>query len=105
MNEARTPDGRYLIMDGVLWRASNPALDEATRAEFVTELMSARRAVKDALRSGEGMPAARARVHSAKVHLGERGPVWWTDGAPDFNRRRIANTPYAAAGVNTGSKS
>jgi hypothetical protein len=27
--------------------------------------------------------------------LGERGPVWWTDGAPDFNRRMARNTPYA----------
>jgi hypothetical protein len=22
--------------------------------------------------------------------------VWWTDGAPDFNRKMIRNTPYAA---------
>ena len=27
--------------------------------------------------------------------LGERGPVWWSDGAPDFNRRMVKNTPYA----------
>jgi hypothetical protein len=27
--------------------------------------------------------------------LGERGPVWWTDGAPDFNRKLVVNTPYA----------
>ena len=27
--------------------------------------------------------------------LGERGPVWWTDGAPDYNRRMVANTPYS----------
>jgi len=35
-------------------------------------------------------------VDAAKHALGERGPVWWTDGAPDFNRRLVANTPYAA---------
>jgi hypothetical protein len=23
-----------------------------------------------------------------------RGPVWWTDGAPDFNRKLVKNTPY-----------
>ena len=39
--------------------------------------------------------AARAKVHAATVALGERGPVWWTDGAPDLNRRLAANTPYA----------
>ena len=27
--------------------------------------------------------------------LGERGPVWWTDGAPDLGRRMARNTPYA----------
>jgi hypothetical protein len=31
----------------------------------------------------------------AKVALGERGPVWWTDGSPDFNRRLVINSPYA----------
>ncbi len=43
----------------------------------------------------EGREAARARVDAAKVALGERGPVWWTDGAPDLNRRMAKNTPYA----------
>ena len=38
--------------------------------------------------------AARGRVHDAKVALGERGPVWWNDGAPDYNRHLVANTPY-----------
>ena len=28
--------------------------------------------------------------------LGERGPVWWTDGAADLNRVFVNNTPYAA---------
>ena len=31
----------------------------------------------------------------AKVGLGERGPVWWGDGAPDYNRHLAKNTPYA----------
>ncbi|HLU77141.1 MAG TPA: hypothetical protein VKZ48_04445 [Burkholderiales bacterium] len=26
----------------------------------------------------------------------ERGPPWWQDGAPDFNRHLVKNTPYAA---------
>jgi hypothetical protein len=95
----RTPDRRYLIVDGILWRASNPALDEVERATLVTELMSARRAVHDAKRAGDpdAERAARTRVHAAKVALGERGPVWWTDGAPDLNRRRVEGTGYAAS--------
>jgi len=51
-----------------------------------------------AQRAGDeaGLRAARARVHAAKVALGERGPVWWDDGAPDYTRCLAKNTPYAA---------
>lgn len=60
--------------------------------------MTARRAVRNALQSGDDESLARARneVDQAKVALGERGPVWWTDGAPDLNRHLVKNTPYAA---------
>ncbi|WP_347569049.1 hypothetical protein [Qipengyuania flavescens] len=59
--------------------------------------MDARRAVGAAKRAGDpaAEKAARAKVHQAKVALGERGPVWWDDGAPDYNRHLIKNTPYA----------
>lgn len=30
-----------------------------------------------------------------KAKLGERGPAWWTDGAPDLNRHLVKNTGYA----------
>ncbi len=33
-------------------------------------------------------------IHELKVALGERGPVWWDDGAPDYNRHLVKNTPY-----------
>ncbi len=56
--------------------------------------MSARRAVRHAT-DDAALGAARARVHEAKVALGERGPVWWDDGAPDLNRRLVAKTCYA----------
>jgi hypothetical protein len=60
--------------------------------------MRARADVGRARRSGDDalLERARRRVHSAKVALGERGPVWWTDGSPDENRRMVRNTPYAA---------
>lgn len=92
-----TPDGRYFVVKGQLWRCSNPNLDEAQRSRLVQELMAARRAVKTALRSSDptDLPAARQRVNAAKIALGERGPVWWTDGAPDYNRQRAKHTPYA----------
>ena len=90
-----TPDGRYIVVRGRLWRASNPALPEAERQRLVDELMHARRAVRDAKDDAAAMTAARARVDAAKRALGERGPVWWDDGAPDFNRHMARNTPYA----------
>ena len=97
MNTLITPDGRYLIVRGRLWRTSNPGLDEQQRRRLVDELMDARRAVKAAKASqdAKGLAAARLAVNDAKVGLGERGPVWWTDGAEDLNRHMVKNTPYA----------
>ncbi len=59
--------------------------------------MNARRAKAAAMRTGdrEAREAARLAVEEAKVALGERGEPWWTDGAPDFNRRMAKNTPYS----------
>lgn len=92
-----TPDGRYFVVRQQLWRCSNPTLDDATRSRLVSELMTARRAVKVAKKAGAAsdLSAARAAVNKAKIALGERGPVWWSDGSPDFNRRQVANSPYA----------
>jgi hypothetical protein len=93
-----TPDGRYFIVRGRLWRTSNPALAPDVRQQLVNELMQARRQVGLAKKAGdpEAERAARDAVDAAKRGLGERGPVWWTDGAPDLNRKMVANTPYAA---------
>ena len=92
-----TPDGRYFVVRGRLWRMSNPALDETERARLVDELMAARRAVGVAKKAADAaaLAQARAQVDRAKRALGERGPVWWDDGAPDFNRRMAVNTTYA----------
>ncbi|MEE7492647.1 hypothetical protein [Methylobacterium oryzae] len=99
-----TPDRRYIVVRERLWRRANPELSESCRAALVKRLMAARRGVKEAKqaeRSGEkgaaeSLAAARAEVDAAKTALGERGPVWWTDGAPDLNRHLVRNTPYAA---------
>ncbi len=82
-------------MRGRLWRAANPALPEDKRQSLVDELMDARRAVRAAKDNPGDMKQARARVDAAKHELGERGPVWWDDGAPDLNRRMAKNTIYA----------
>lgn len=85
-------------MRGRLWRAANPNLSSEDRSRFVADLMTARRDVGQALRNGDVMAAkaARMRVNAAKIALGERGPVWWDDGAPDYNRHLLKNTPYTS---------
>ena len=102
-----TPDGRYFVIVGRagprLWRATNPSLCLEKRDCLTKELMSARRAVR--LANGpEALAAARARVNAAKIALGERGPAWWADGAPDLNRRMVNGTHYAAWWENLESK-
>jgi hypothetical protein len=92
-----TPDGRYFVVKGKLWRCSNPSLPEDERQRWVDSLMAGRRAVKAAKATGDAgqMKAARSQVQMAKVALGERGPVWWQDGSPDINRTLVANSVYA----------
>ena len=92
-----TPDGRYILVRGRLWRAADPNLSETARAEAVAALMEARRAVGRARRGGDrdALRIAGEAVDRGKIALGGRGPVWWTDGAPDVDRRLARNTPYA----------
>lgn len=91
-----TPDGRYFVVRGRLWRCSDPSLPDADRQRHVDDLMRARSAVGRALRAGDADALADARraVDAAKTALGERGAPWWRDGAPDYNRRLARNTPY-----------
>jgi hypothetical protein len=71
--------------------------------------MAARRSVRDAKHNDnpEAEAAAHQAVDAAKRALGERGPVWWKDGAADVNRYKAKNTSYAdwyaaVAGSNDG---
>jgi hypothetical protein len=93
-----TPDGRYFVERGRLWRMANPNLSAEARQTLVTDLMTARRAIRSARAASDGAAEtdAHAAVDRAKRALGERGPVWWTDGAPDLNRHMARTTPYAA---------
>ncbi|MCW6512713.1 hypothetical protein [Lichenifustis flavocetrariae] len=93
-----TPDGRYFVVRGRLWRCTNPSLPEDVRVLLTAELMRARLAVGVAQKQGDEAALkeeARAAVDATKVGLGERGPVWWNDGAPDMNRHMARTTPYA----------
>jgi hypothetical protein len=79
----RTADGRYIVVGGRRWRASDPAIPESLGKELVAELMAARRDVRTDPES------ARPRVQDAKVALGERGDPWW-DPTPEGQRVRLA---------------
>lgn len=65
--------------------------------ELTRELMAARRDKGAAMRRHDPVAreAARLRIDAAKHALGERGPVWWTDGTPDLNRHLARTTPYS----------
>jgi len=88
----RTDDGRWLVIGGRRWRASDPAIPAPFRRELVEELMSARRAVGAAKRAEDpaSEAGARRRVHQAKVALGERGDPWWEPASPSGRRQRLA---------------
>ena len=96
MEHPLTPDGRYMVVRGRLWRVANPTLSPLRREALVGDLMDARRQVKAAKAADDAdeLAAARKCVNDAKVALGERGPVWWKDGSKDFNRYLVKNSPY-----------
>ena len=85
----RTEDGRYIVVDGRRWRASDPSIPDELRTELVSELMAARRAVGSAEVECETSAALR-RVHDAKVALGERGVAWWETPDDSAMRSRTA---------------
>lgn len=78
-----TPDSRYLVARGVLKRCTNPSLSDQVRRKAVKMMMQAR------------MSGDKQAVLSAKTELGEAGPVWWADGAPDYSGITPADSPYA----------
>ncbi|GAA2294451.1 hypothetical protein GCM10010431_10670 [Streptomyces kunmingensis] len=82
-------DGRYIVVDGRKWRATDPLVPEETAAELRRHLMAARRAVRDALKQedAEAERRARARVQLAKTALGERGAAWWEQSKAERQQR------------------
>ncbi len=96
-SELTTPDGRYHVIQGRLWRAPNPTLPAEAKVRHMRDLLNGRRALRAAKAAGDeaAITAARRMIASAQVGLGERGRVWWKDGAPDLNRTLAKNSPYA----------
>jgi hypothetical protein len=77
MTAERSPDGRYVVVDGRRWRTSDPVLPDDVRERLLHHLGTARSAVRLAGRDGNetAVAEARARVQLARTGLGERGPA------------------------------
>ena len=88
----RTPDGRYVVIDGRRWRATDPAIPEERRAELTRILMAWRREVRHTLGT-DRESSARAGVQAAKVALGERGVPWWEQSDEEREARWSARVP------------
>lgn len=88
-----TDDGRYIVIDGRRWRATDPLIPEGRRAELVQILMAWRREVRRTKGTTEES-VARAGVQAAKVALGERGsPPWWEQEDEHRRARWQAEVP------------
>ena len=82
-----TEDGRFIVVNGRRWRATDPAIPEGAAAALRKALMSARRDVGTLKRAGEDPRPARDRVQLAKVALGERGTPWWEQSLEERRAR------------------
>lgn len=88
----RTPDGRYVVIDGRRWRATDPDIPEERAAELRKVLMAWRREVRRTKGSDEER-ASRDGVQAAKVALGERGTPWWEQTDAERRARWEADVP------------
>ena len=87
-----TADGRYIVVAGRRWRATDPMIPPERSAELRSALMAWRREVKSG-RGTDAEPQARAGVQAAKVALGERGSPWWEQTAAERKRRWETEVP------------
>ena len=88
----RTPDGRYVVIDGRRWRATDPDIPEERAAELRRVLMAWRREVRRTKGTDEER-ASRDGVQAAKVALGERGTPWWEQTDAERRARWETDVP------------
>lgn len=99
MTPTKTADGRYLIIDGRRWRATDPALSDDLVRELRSELGRARSRIRHSQSDAE-LRALRDRVQLAKEGLGERSTPWWEMSTEDRLARandrlaRLRNRPH-----------
>ena len=92
-SELTTPDGRYFVLQGRLWRASNPTLAAERKVKYMRDLLNGRRALKAAKLAGDeaAITAARHLVAADVVRAGEPGarPLLRRVRAADAAARRL----------------
>ncbi len=93
----RTPDGRYVVIDGRRWRATDPDIPDERAAELRKVLMAWRREVRRTKGTDEER-ASRDGVQAAKVALGERGTPWWEQTDAERRARWEADVPWPDEG-------
>jgi len=76
-SELTTPDGRYIVIQGRLWRAPNPALPAERKVKYMRDLLNGRRALKAAKLSGDeaAITAARRPRSASASAAGCGGPT------------------------------
>jgi hypothetical protein len=94
----RTPDGRYVVVAGRRWRATDPAIPDERRAVLTHALMAWRREVRRT-RGTQDEPVSRAGVQASKVALGERGSPWWEQSDEERAARWSAEVPLPSEGA------
>jgi hypothetical protein len=91
----RTEDGRFLVIDGRRWRATDPLIPEERRQELQSVLMAWRREVRRT-RGTDEERTSRDGVQATKVALGERGTPWWEQTEAERRTRWEAVVPEPA---------
>ena len=93
-----TPDGRYIVVDGRRWRATDPAIPPERRAELTRVLMAWRRDVRRT-KGTDDESTSRAGVNAAKIALGERGTPWWEQSEDERRARWTAEVTMPRGGA------
>lgn len=87
-----TDDGRYVVIDGRRWRATDPDIPAERRDELQHVLMAWRRDVRRTKGTDEER-RSRDGVQAAKVALGERGTPWWEQTDAERRERWETDVP------------
>lgn len=87
-----TEDGRFVVVDGRRWRATDPLIPDERRHALQTVLMAWRREVLRT-RGTDEERRSRDGVQAAKVALGERGVPWWEQTEAERRTRWETDVP------------